>query len=285
AGGHEHRREALPWWFFGVLGGLLTPWLGPELLARLPVLPAPARGAEPSALHEWLVWGVYFAPGALAGGVLGWFVIRPVNAVLGWVFRSFNRLFDWVTAVYGKTVAGVLRLSVIALVLYGGLLVLTGWQFLRAPTGFIPQQDKGYLILNVQLPDAAAVDRTQRVLHRIEQDALIAPGVEHTLGVAGRSLILNANAPNLASMYVILKEFDERRGPGLSADAIAARLQERCQKEVRGGLVTTFGGPPVEGLGTTGGFKLVIEDRGNLGLGELQRVTEEVVSRGNRTSG
>src|SRR5262249_5814025 len=128
---------------------------------------------------------------------------------------------------------------------------------------------------------------TQRVLDRIEQVALSTPGVEHTVGVAGRSLILNANAPNLASMYVILKEFDERNRAGLSAEAIAEELQERCQKEVRGGVVTAFGGPPVEGLGTTGGFKTIIEDRGGLGLGlgELQRVTEQIVNRGNRTEG
>jgi multidrug efflux pump len=285
AGGHEHRREALPWWIFGVLGGLLTASLGPELVPHLPGLPALPAGQEPGVLRGWLVWAIYFLPGALAGGLLGWFVIRPVNAVLGWVFRGFNRLFDRVTELYGRTVAGVLRLSVVALVVYGGLLVFTGWQFVRAPTGFIPQQDKGYLILNVQLPDAAAVDRTQRILDRIEQVALSTPGVEHTLGVAGRSLILDANAPNLASMYVILKEFDERNRAGLSADAVAAQLQERCQREVRGGLVTTFGGPPVEGLGTTGGFKLIVEDRGGLGLGELQRVTEQVVNRGNRTPG
>jgi multidrug efflux pump len=279
AGAREHVREALPWWIFGVLGGLLTAWLGPEYLPGL----AASIGHLP--LQDWLVWGTYFAPGALLGAVLGWFVIRPVNTLLGWVFRGFNRYFERVTSLYGSTVSAVLHLSAAALIFYGGLLVLTAWQFVRAPTGFIPEQDKGYLILNMMLPDAAAVDRTQRVLEHIEQVALSTPGVEHTLGVAGRSLILNANAPNLASMYVILKGFEERRGPALGADAIAAELQNRCQKEVRGGLVTMFGGPPIEGLGTTGGFKLVVEDRGGFGLGDLQRVTEQIVSRGNRTRG
>src|SRR5205807_7181470 len=101
----------------------------------------------------------------------------------------------------------------------------------------------------------------------------------------GQSLILNANAPNLGSMYVLLKEFAERTGPGLSADAVAAALRERCQREVRGAVVTTFGAPPIDGLGTTGGFKLIIEDRGNLGLEELQRVSDAVVARGNATPG
>jgi multidrug efflux pump subunit AcrB len=290
AGGHEHQREALPWWFFGVLGGLASAALSPELIHLLNsklstgLVTVPPAGEEPSTLQQWLVWGIAFIPGALAGGVLGWLVIRPVNAVLGWVFRGFNQIFDRITALYGKAVAEVLRFGVVALTVFGGLLLLTGWQFIRAPTGFIPQQDKGYLILNLQLPDAAAVDRTQRVLDRIEKIALEeTPGVQHTLAVAGRSLILNANAPNLASMYVLLKEFGSR--PGLSADAIGADLQERCRQEVRGGLVTTFGGPPVEGLGTTGGFKLIVEDRGGLGLGELQRVSQQIVNRGNRTTG
>jgi multidrug efflux pump subunit AcrB len=283
--GHAHRREALPWWIFGVLGGLLTASLGPGLLPSVPGLPAVPPGEEGTWLEQWLPWTVYFVPGALAGGLIGWVVIRPVNAVLGALFRGFNSLFDRITGLYGATVSGVLRLSVVTLAIYAGLLVFTAWQFVRAPTGFIPQQDKGYLILNVQLPDGASVERTQRVLDRIERVALDTPGVKHTVGVAGRSLILGANAPNLASMYVILEEFDKRDAADLGADAIAARLRERCQKEVRGGLVTAFGGPPIEGLGTTGGFKLIVEDRGNLGMGELQRVTEQVVSRGNRTRG
>lgn len=284
--GHELKREALPWWILGVLGGLFTAWAIPEWFGPRAAIPGlGALGDDSSTIREWLIWSIYFIPGALIGGLIGWLIIRPVNVLLGGIFRAFNRFFDWVTNIYGRMVALALRLSAVMLILYGGLLILTGWQFWRAPTGFIPQQDKGYLILNVQLPDAAAVDRTQRVLDRIEQVALGTPGVEHTLGVAGRSLILNANAPNLASMYVILKEFDARHGAGLSADEIATELQQRCQKEVHGGIVTAFGGPPVEGLGMTGGFKLIIEDRGGLGLGELQRVTEQVVNRGNRTEG
>src|SRR5207244_3152037 len=118
----------------------------------------------------------------------------------------------------------------------------------HAPTGFIPQQDKGYLILNVQLPDSASVERTERLMARIEKLARETPGVLHTLGVSGTSLILEANAPNLGSLYVILQPFTKRRSSLPSADAIAATLRDRCHREVRGAVVTTFGGPPVEGL-------------------------------------
>ena len=137
-------------------------------------------------------------------------------------------------------VGGLLRVSLVVLLVYGGLLGLTYWEFTRAPTGFIPQQDKGYLLLNVQLPDSASVERTQRGHgpHR-ERWPARRPGVAHTVGISGQSLILNANAPNLGSMYVMLKEFDERRGRRLTADAIAAELRERCRKR----------GPRGRGLG------------------------------------
>jgi multidrug efflux pump len=119
----------------------------------------------------------------------------------------------------------------------------------------------------------------------IEAVARDTPGVEHTVAVAGRSLILSANAPNLGSMYVMLQPFEQRRSADLSADAIAADLQERCRREVRGAVVSAFGAPPIEGLGTTGGFRLIVEDRANLGQAELQRVSDQIVARGAKTPG
>jgi hydrophobe/amphiphile efflux-1 (HAE1) family protein len=208
-----------------------------------------------------------------------------LDMALGWFFRLFNLTFNAGTALYIRMVGGLLRISLLALLVYGGLLALTYWGFRRAPTGFIPQQDKGYILLNVQLPDSASVERTSRVMNRIEAIARETPGVAHTLGISGQSLILNANAPNLGSMYVLLKGFEDRHGSDLTADAIAAKLRARCRREVRGAVVTAFGAPPIEGLGTTGGFKLIVEDRGNLGLEELQRVSDRIVARGNQTPG
>jgi multidrug efflux pump subunit AcrB len=289
--GHELKREALPWWFIGVLGGILTVWLGQDLATELATkhldLFSSSSGAGAEA-PEWLsraTWVAAFIPGALLGGLLGWFLIGPVNALLGWLFRGFNRLFDRMTVAYGRVVGSLLRVSIVVLLVYGGLLGLTYLQFLRTPTGFIPQQDKGYLLLNVQLPDSASVERTEYVMARIETLARETPGVEHTVGVSGTSLILGANAPNLGSMYVLLKAFDQRRGAGLTADAIAGTIEERCGREVRDAIVSAFGAPPIDGLGTTGGFKLIIEDRGNLGLDALQRASDQIVARGNKTPG
>ena len=114
--GHIHKREALPWWIFGVLGGCLTVWLGQQFLSGHSSLPAGSSRVVANVTSKWPSWAVtavLFLPGALVGGVVGWFVIRPVNAVLGWFFRGFNRLFDRVTAFYGATMGRVLRLSMI----------------------------------------------------------------------------------------------------------------------------------------------------------------------------
>jgi hydrophobe/amphiphile efflux-1 (HAE1) family protein len=208
-----------------------------------------------------------------------------LDTALGWFFRLFNKAFSASTSVYVRMVEGLLRISLTTMLVYGGLLGLTYWQFTNTPTGFIPQQDKGYLLLNVQLPDSASVERTQKVMARIESLVRGTPGVAHTVGISGQSLILGANAPNLGSMYVMLDEFAQRRDPARKADAVADAIRKRCGREVRGAIVSAFGAPPIDGLGTTGGFKMIVEDRGNLGLGELQRVSDQVVARGNKTPG
>ncbi len=208
-----------------------------------------------------------------------------LDFVLGWFFKSFNAVFTFGTNAYTRVVGGLLRISLVALVVYAGLLYLTYWGFTQAPIGFVPEQDKGYLLLNVQLPDSASVQRTQEIMARLDSMAHEMPGVKATVGISGQSLILNANAPNLGSMYVMLKEFHERSGPGLSANGIADKLRDRCRNEIREALVAIFGAPPIDGLGTTGGFKIMLEDRGNLGLGDLQRVSDAIVDKANTTPG
>src|SRR6185437_16088441 len=135
---HEHKREAVPWWIFAVLGGLATLWLAPGLLAEplgLPDMTAGGHGDEVE-LPELTVWALrafYFAPGMLLGGILGWLLIRPINAGLAVAFRGFNRGFDAMTAVYGRGISKLLRVSLLVLVVYGGLLFLTYWSFTTTP--------------------------------------------------------------------------------------------------------------------------------------------------------
>src|SRR5262249_35808816 len=145
---------------------------------------------------------------------------RAIDFLFGWFFRLFNKTFGAGVNAYAWSVGKLLRVGILVLVIYAGLLGLTYWEFVRTPTGFVPQQDKGYLILNVQLPDAASVERTRRLMARIEAAALGTPGVAHTVGISGQSLLLNANAPNLGSMYVMLKPFRDRTTADQSADGI-----------------------------------------------------------------
>jgi hydrophobe/amphiphile efflux-1 (HAE1) family protein len=204
---------------------------------------------------------------------------RPLNWLMGWSFWAFNVGFDTSTLWYTRAVGGLLRVSVLVLVVYGGLLYLTYWGFQRTPAGFIPQQDKGYLLVNVQLPDAASLERTEAVMREIEGIVREAPGVKHTVAIAGQSLLLGANAPNFGAMYVMLDDFHHRTAGRLTGDVIGERLQRELQDRIRGGVVNIFGAPPVEGLGTAGGFKIIIEDRGDTGLDSLQEVAEKTVER------
>ncbi len=257
--------------FIGIGGWAGYTWLG-AYLSQLAGAWMP-KGLPP-LIEAWAGPGLAI----LAGSLLGWIASSVLNRVMGWCFSVFNQGFDVATAVYTRVVGGLLRISVVVLLLYGGLLGLTYWGFTRTPTGFIPSQDKGYLLVNVQLPDSSSLERTQQVMRHVEAIAAKVPGVSHTLAIAGQSILMNANAPNFGAMYVMLDEFHHRTRAHLSGPAIATALQDRLQVEVVDGLVNVFEAPPVNGLGTAGGFKIVIEDRGDLGNKELETVTNQVLA-------
>jgi multidrug efflux pump len=281
AHGHEFKREALPWWIFGIFGGLLTVRYGPQYLAGWfgPLGQSIGTGAEGSASElTWTATAVYFSPGLVAGLVVGWLIIRPVNAVLGWLFRGFNGFFDWMTGVYGWTVGKSLRISMIVLLIYGGLVVLTYDVFRKAPLGFIPEQDQGRLILSVQLPDSASLQRTQDAMALVEEITRKTPGVAHTIALSGMSFLLQANASNFGSMFVVLDPFDERQSPELYAEGIMARLRKEYKRKVKDANIAVRNSSAIPGLGTAGGYKLIIEDRGGRGLKDLQRETDKLVT-------
>src|SRR4029078_8842142 len=130
-----------------------------------------------------------------------------------------------------------------------------GFGFRRVPTGFIPVQDKGYVLANIQLPDSASLERTVEATAAGEKIALETPGVAHTLAIPGTSFVLNANASNYSSMFITFRPFAERRGAALSGEAILGKLRARFQKEIPEARVLVFGAPAVRGLGNAGGFK------------------------------
>ncbi len=272
------------WLGYAALAPHLAQWLAALHIGGLENLLAALPGLVPV---------VAVAVGALALGIFA----RPLNRFTARCFRAFNVGFNYSTGVYTRLVGMALRVSLLVLVVYGGLLYLTYWGFTNSPSGFIPMQDKGYLLVNIQLPDAASVERTGRVMRRIEEIAGKTDGVKHTVAIAGQSILLGANAPNFGAMYVMLDDFHERRGTwwgtwysgsgsrGLSGEAIAATLQARFREEIKDGLVGVFGAPPVDGLGTAGGFKIIIEDRGDVGLASLQEVGEKIVDHAGSEAG
>ncbi|WP_322977755.1 efflux RND transporter permease subunit [Pseudomonas sp. C11] len=196
----------------------------------------------------------------------------------GWLFGPFNRVFDRASHGYVGTVRRVLRGSSIAMLVYGGLLVLGYLGFSSTPAGFVPQQDKQYLVAFAQLPDAATLDRTESVIKRMSEIAAKYPGVENTVSFPGLSINGFTNSPNSGIVFVTLKDFDQRKDKSLSAGAIAAALNGQFS-EIQDAYIAIFPPPPVQGLGTIGGFRLQIQDRGNLGYEELYTQTQNILNK------
>ncbi|UUQ64949.1 efflux RND transporter permease subunit [Pseudomonas fuscovaginae UPB0736] len=204
---------------------------------------------------------------------------KVLDALLGgWLFRPFNRFFDRASHGYVGAVARVIRVSGVALVLYAGLIVLTWLGFSTTPTGFVPGQDKQYLVAFAQLPDAASLDRTEDVIKRMSDLALKQPGVESAVAFPGLSINGFTNSPNAGIVFVTLKPFDERKDPSESAGAIAGALNGKFAG-IQEAYMAIFPPPPVQGLGTIGGFRLQIEDRGNLGYDELYKETMNIINK------
>jgi multidrug efflux pump len=278
-GGHGHlKREALPWWSLPILGGLGFVWLWRGVLAGRLGMPVSAGGPE-WVSSSWWTWFAHpaFAPAALVLGLAGKMLIVPINAVLGWLFRGFNRAFDAATEVYAWTIGKMLRVSALVLLGYGGLLALTVYGLDKAPKGFIPQQDQGRLILGVQLPDSASLQRTQEVMAKVSEIALATPGVAHMVGITGMSFVIQTSASNVGSGFIVLKPFHERQAPGLGADAIMRKLRREFVRKIKEADVFVRNSSPIPGLGAAGGFKLMVEDRGGRGLAMLQEQTDHLV--------
>ena len=209
---------------------------------------------------------------------------RIMDRVFGWVFRPFNRFFDWASHKYSNGVARLLRISVVALIVYAGLLATTGSLFRTIPVGFIPTQDKQYLVAFAQLPAAASLDRTDTVIRKMTDIALKHGGVASAVEFPGLSINGFTNSPNSGILFVTLKPFEERTTKELSGPAIAADLQRQFAS-IQAAYIAIFPPPPVQGLGTIGGFKLYIEDRGDNGLDALYSASQGLIGKAYQTPG
>ncbi|MCL2919235.1 efflux RND transporter permease subunit [Shewanella litorisediminis] len=204
---------------------------------------------------------------------------RAMDKLLGgWLFGPFNRFFARLSAGYGYLVRKVIRFGAIVGVLYIALVGLTGLQFATTPTGYVPGQDKQYLVAFAQLPDASSLERTDAVVKRMSSIALDHLGVIDAIAFPGLNINGFTNSPNSAVIFVGLDSFEVRDSAELSANAIAGALNQKFAA-IEDAFIAIFPPPPVAGLGTIGGFRLQIQDRANLGYEELYKVTMQVMMK------
>ncbi|GAA6204239.1 multidrug efflux RND transporter permease subunit [Thalassotalea sp. SU-HH00458] len=204
---------------------------------------------------------------------------RLLNALFGkWLFSPFNRLFDKGAQGYQKLVQKLIRMSAVVGIIYFVLLGGTITLFNQVPGGFIPAQDKQYLVSIAQLPDAASLDRTELVVKEMQKIALEIPGVANAVAFPGLSVNGFTTSPNSAIVFTPLESFDKRTDPSQSAMAIAAQLNQKFMA-IDEAFVAVFPPPPIQGLGTTGGFKLQIEDRENKGFEVLFNNLQAVIAK------
>ena len=280
AHGHGPRRDALPWVGVGVIAGVAVAALFPGL-----------RGLLPAGWPGLLKWAVVVMAVAVPGYFLGW----PVNYALGYFFQAFNWGFERVTAAYGWAVARLVRVSLLVLLVYAGLLVLTGLGFGMVPSGFIPEQDQGYGVVSIRLPDGASLERTEAVVRRVVDICLgpadakgdrptdadgnytqNTPGITHTTAVAGFSILSQANQSNAAGIYLTFDTFARRKG--LGAEQIVNDLRQRVAG-IQEAEVQVFPAPPILGLGNAGGFKMQVLDRLNTGPAALEGAARNLMGQ------
>lgn len=211
-------------------------------------------------------------------------VLRPPKEASFVGFRLFNRGFDGVTHGYSAVIRRFVRMIFVVLLVYLGLVAVTGVTLSQLPTGFVPAEDQGYLFVNVQLPDAASSQRTVEVMDDLDAIYREIPGVADTLSIAGYSLLGGHAGSNLGFSIVILKPWDERTSHEESLPEIIALLQQRFSS-VQEAIVFPFVPPPIDGLGASGGFQMEVLDRGGAGYEQLQATAEDLVQTGRGQSG
>jgi hydrophobe/amphiphile efflux-1 (HAE1) family protein len=205
-----------------------------------------------------------------------------INRLFGWLFRPFNLGFATLSRRYGETVARLIRKSALALGAYAILLALTGFAFSRVPPGFVPTQDKQYLVAFAQLPDAATLDRTETVVRKISNIALSTPGVQQVVQFPGLSIAGFTNSPNAAVIFLGLTPFEERKSSAEYGLNVAKTLNMKLAG-FQDAFVAVFPPPPVNGLGAVGGFKMMLEDRAGLGETELFKASQAIIGKAYQT--
>ena len=200
---------------------------------------------------------------------------RGMDFLFGWFFRPFNRFFEWASRTYTAAVRRVIRFSIVALLIYVGLIGLTAFTFTKIPNGFVPIQDKQYIIAVAQLPDASSIERTDAVIRRMGDLAKNIKGVKNSIAFPGLSINSFSAAPNSGIIFFGLDDFENRTTPDLTAEAITGKMNGAFST-IKEANIFALQPPPVNGIGVSGGFKVQIEDRANLGAEALYAAAQGI---------
>jgi multidrug efflux pump len=209
---------------------------------------------------------------------------KLINYLFGWFFRAFNRLFEFSANTYASLVRLLVRVTVLVLIAYATLIGLAGKVFNEVPSGFIPSQDLGYALVLVQLPDAAAFERTDAIVRRMDAMAREIPGIAHTFAISGYSSVLQANQPNVGAAFLVFDDFANRSEPHLKGDGLLAVIRQKFAT-IQEGRVLVLPPPPLRGLGNAGGFKLQVQDLNNAGLDALESATQKLLTAAQQEPG
>jgi hydrophobe/amphiphile efflux-1 (HAE1) family protein len=197
------------------------------------------------------------------------------------LFRHFNYAFEWLSSSYGKITSRFVRAAAIMLVIYLGLIALTGLVMSRMATGFIPDQDIGFLAVVIQLPPGSTLARTDEVVRQVNEIALNTPGVDHTSPTTGFDVTTSTVSPNAGTVYTSLPSLYGRHIPGINAASMIVTLRRRLSV-IKDANVVVVQPPPVQGLGAAGGFKMMLEDRAGLGPQALAKAANDLVAATNK---
>ena len=209
---------------------------------------------------------------------------KLIDFLFGWFFRLFNRFFDVTSNFYAGIVARIVRMSAVAMLVYAGLLVCTWYSFGMVPSGFIPQQDQGYVIVSIRLPDGASLARTDSITKRVAEIGGSIDGVAHSVGIAGLSGSTFTVTPSAAVTFLPLEDAKERAARGRGVDVIVADLQ-KAVAGINEAEIFIIPPPPVRGIGRGGGFKMYVQDRRGAGIAALNQVTETMIAQANQQPG
>jgi HAE1 family hydrophobic/amphiphilic exporter-1 len=215
---------------------------------------------------------------------IGALILRPTPAKKNIFFRKFDAVFNRGQGVYEKVVTGFVRRGAIAMILFAALAGVTGWGFKSLPTGFIPNEDQGYVIAMALLPDAASKERTTQVVRQMDAIIKATPGVKDWCTLGGYSLLDGTSVSNAATFFIIMEPWEERTDPERGQEAILGRLRQAFWG-IQEAVCFVFVPPAINGLGNAGGFEMMLQDRGAVGVDILQQMAREMIADGNGQAG